>query len=136
MNGLCWYPVDTGMFITGGTDGKVHTWDTNTFSISHSFTLRDASVNAVAMSGVSAAHSLIAVSSTDSNVRLCDLQSAGFAHTLIGHMAEVTTAAWTPFSEFLLVTGSVDQVSGRKGTEGTACRQCRQCSASTTTPAE
>ena len=120
VNSLCWYPVDTGAFLTGGNDGKVHTWDTNSFAITHSFTVREAQVNGVAMSGVSAQHALVAVVSSDHNVRLVDLHSAGFAHTLIGHAAEVTTVAWTPFSEFLLVTGSVDKVSGHSGGRGTA----------------
>ena len=119
INALCWYPVDTGMFMAGGTDGLLHTFDTNTFTSTHHFTLRNASINAVAMSGVSAAHALVAVASSDPHVRLCDLTSGGFAHTLIGHGGEVTTVAWTPFSEFLLVTGSFDRVRhGERGGGG------------------
>lgn len=113
VNSVVWYPVDTGLFVTGGQDGGVHVWDTNSFSVEASFTMRDAAVNCVAMSPLAAAstHSLIAVASTDLNVRLCDVHSGGFAHTLIGHQAEVTCACWTPFSEFILATASVDRVS-------------------------
>ena len=113
VNSVVWYPVDTGMFVSGGQDGGVHVWDTNTFSVEATFTMRDAAVNSVSMSPLAAAstHSLIAVGSTDLNVRLCDVSSGGFAHTLIGHQAEVTCVCWTPFSEFLLATSSVDRVS-------------------------
>jgi WD40 repeat protein len=27
---ICWYPVDTGLFITGSADQDVKVWDTNT----------------------------------------------------------------------------------------------------------
>lgn len=113
VNSVIWYPVDTGMFVSGGQDGGVHIWDTNAFSVEATFTMRDAAVSCVAMSPLAAAttHSLIAVGSTDINVRLCDVNSGGFAHTLIGHQAEVTSVCWTPFSEFILATASVDRVS-------------------------
>ena len=115
VNSVAWYPVDTGMFVSGSQDGGVHVWDTNAFTIEATFTMRDAAVNCVAMSPLAAAstHSLIAVGSTDLNVRLCDVNSGGFAHTLIGHQAEVTSVCWTPFSEFILATASVDRVSCR-----------------------
>ena len=112
VNSCIWYPVDTGLFVTGGQDGGVHVWDTNAFCVEATFSMRDAAVNSVAMSPLAAAstHSLIAVASTDLNVRLCDVNSGGFAHTLIGHAAEVTCVCWTPFSEFILATASVDRV--------------------------
>ena len=118
VNSVLWYPVDTGMFVSGGQDGGVHVWDTNSFAIEATFTMRDAAVNSVAMSSLAAAstHSLIAVGSTDLNVRLCDVTSGGFAHTLIGHQAEVTSVCWTPFSEFILATASVDRVSQQPAT--------------------
>jgi DNA excision repair protein ERCC-8 len=112
VNAVCWYTVDTGLFVSGGHDGGVHLWDTNLFSISHTFRLSGAvSVTSLAMSGVGHLHHLIAVGSSEPTVRLCDVNSGGFAQTLIGHRAEVTTACWTPFSEYVLVTGSVDMVS-------------------------
>ena len=113
VNSVVWYPVDTGMFVSGGQDGGVRVWDTNTFVVEATFTMRDAAVNSVAMSPLAAAstHSLVAVGSTDLNVRLCDVNSGGFAHTLIGHQAEITSVCWTPFSEFILATASVDRVS-------------------------
>lgn len=31
-----WYPFDTGMFISGGVDGRVKVWDTNDFEVKSS----------------------------------------------------------------------------------------------------
>jgi DNA excision repair protein ERCC-8 len=42
-------------------------------------------------------------------MRLCDMKSGAFSHTLIGHKADVWTLAWSPRSEYMLASGSVDQ---------------------------
>ena len=34
-----WYPMDTGLFISGSTDGSVRVWDTNTFTSAGIFDL-------------------------------------------------------------------------------------------------
>ena len=34
-----WYPVDTGMFVSGGMDETVKVWDTNRFEVAGEFKL-------------------------------------------------------------------------------------------------
>ncbi|CAN0494935.1 unnamed protein product, partial [Discosporangium mesarthrocarpum] len=52
--------------------------------------------------------SLVAVGSEETHVRLCDIRSGGFTHTLVGHSESVRACLWSPGSEFLLATGSQD----------------------------
>ena len=103
-----WYPIDTGAFVSGQSDGTVDVWDTNTLTVAHTFNLKE-SVFAVALSPLSA-HTLIAVGNSSTTVRLCDPLTGAFSHALIGHTAGVTAIDWSPESEFSIVTGSIDQV--------------------------
>jgi DNA excision repair protein ERCC-8 len=104
-----WYPYDTGMFVSGGCEGRVCVWDTNAFSVAHSFPMGGV-VHAARMSGVATTHALIAVGSAASpHVRLCDINSGAASHTLLGHSAEVLTVDWCPCNEFMLATGSADK---------------------------
>lgn len=41
-------------------------------------------------------------------VKLCDIVSGGFTHTLSGHRAAVWAAHWSPSNEWQLVTGGCD----------------------------
>lgn len=41
-------------------------------------------------------------------VKLCDIVSGGFTHTLSGHRAAVWAVAWSPASEWQLATGGCD----------------------------
>lgn len=41
-------------------------------------------------------------------VKLCDAASGGFTHSLVGHREPVWAAAWSPTSEWHLVTGACD----------------------------
>ena len=52
-------------------------------------------------------------------VKLCDAASGGFTHTLVGHREAVWAAAWSPISEWHLVTGACD---------GQVCRHAHCCS--------
>jgi DNA excision repair protein ERCC-8 len=54
-----WYPYDTGLFISGSMDGQVTVWDTNTFTVAHTFKLNGIA-HAARMSPVATTHSLIA----------------------------------------------------------------------------
>ncbi len=98
-----WYPLDTGLFVSGSTDGAVRVWDTNTFTNAGAFDL-GVKVHALAMSAVMRTHALVAVGTDDRRVRLCDLKSGGSSHLLTGHAEAVTTVAWSPTQEHLLAT--------------------------------
>ena len=54
-----WYPVDTGMFLTGGYEGRVTVWDTETFKPATAFE-RQSRVHTVAMSPIAVRHSVVA----------------------------------------------------------------------------
>ncbi|XP_050884888.1 WD repeat-containing protein ATCSA-1 isoform X2 [Lathyrus oleraceus] len=61
-----------------------------------------------AMSTLSTSHMLIAAGTEDVQVRLCDIASGAFAHTLSGHRDGVMTVEWSASSEWVLITGGCD----------------------------
>ncbi|CAH9144911.1 unnamed protein product [Cuscuta epithymum] len=65
-------------------------------------------VNKTAMSSVATSHMLIAAATEDVQVRLCDIASGAFAHTLSGHHDGVMSAEWSVSSEWVLITGGCD----------------------------
>ncbi|KAI5067083.1 hypothetical protein GOP47_0017611 [Adiantum capillus-veneris] len=75
-----WYPIDTGIFVTGSFDNFVNVWDTNTAQFS----------------------------SEDTKIRLCDIGSGAFTHTLTGHRDSVWAVQWSTKSEWVLVSGGCD----------------------------
>ncbi|KAE9458784.1 hypothetical protein C3L33_09307, partial [Rhododendron williamsianum] len=79
-----WYPVDTGLFITGSYDHHINVWDTNTTQGVINFKL-PGKVYTTAMSSLATSHMLIAAGTEDVQVRLCDIASGAFSHTLSGH---------------------------------------------------
>jgi len=103
-----WYPFDTGMFVTSGMEGRVAVWDTNSFQVAHTFNMQTP-VHAARMSPVATTHALIATGTTSPNVRLCDMNSGAYSHTLLGHTAEVISVEWSPTHEYTLVTGGSDR---------------------------
>jgi len=57
------------------------------------------------MSPIATKHSLIAVASKSSTVKLVDLKSGSASHTLKGHSTSVFTVKWSPYNEFIVATG-------------------------------
>ncbi|KAJ9186832.1 hypothetical protein P3X46_002361 [Hevea brasiliensis] len=102
-----WYPVDTGLFITGSYDHYIKVWDTNTTQAVVNFKM-PGKVYRTAMSPLATSHMLIAAGTEDVQVRLCDIASGAFAHTLSGHRDGVMTVEWSTSSEFVLITGGCD----------------------------
>ncbi|WVZ68109.1 hypothetical protein U9M48_017093 [Paspalum notatum var. saurae] len=79
-----WYPVDTGLFVTASFDQYVKVWDTNSTQVVMEFKM-PGKVYTAAMSPIATTHMLIATGSADVQVRLCDIASGAFTHTLSGH---------------------------------------------------
>lgn len=102
-----WYPVDTGLFITGSFDHYVKVWDTNTTQVVMDFKM-PGKVYGTAMSSVASTHMLIAAGSEDVQVRLCDIASGAFTHTLSGHRDGIMSLEWSASSEYILMTGGCD----------------------------
>ncbi|XP_057504158.1 WD repeat-containing protein ATCSA-1-like [Actinidia eriantha] len=102
-----WYPIDTGLFITGSYDHHINIWDTNTTQMVMNFKM-PGKVYRTAMSSLATSHMLIASGTEDVQVRLCDIASGAFSHTLSGHRDGVMTVEWSTSSEWVLVTGGCD----------------------------
>ncbi|KAL6527342.1 WD repeat-containing protein ATCSA-1 [Orobanche gracilis] len=102
-----WYPIDTGLFITGSYDHHINVWDTNTMQVVMNFKM-PGKVYRNSMSSVARSHMLIAAGTEDVQVRLCDIASGAFAHTLSGHRDGVMSVQWSTSSEWVLVTGGCD----------------------------
>lgn len=55
-----------------------------------------------------AAHALVATAAGAPYIRLCDLKSGGFTHSLAGHHGKVITIRWSPRKEYVLASGGTD----------------------------
>ncbi|KAK6939723.1 WD40 repeat [Dillenia turbinata] len=99
-----WYPIDTGVFITGSYDHFINVWDTNITQVIVNFKM-PGKVYRTAMSSLTMSHMLIAAGTEDVQVRLCDIASGAFAHTLSDGMM---TVEWSTSSEWVLMTGGCD----------------------------
>eukprot|EP00878_Enallax_costatus_P021271 GHUV01022514.1.p1 GENE.GHUV01022514.1~~GHUV01022514.1.p1 ORF type:complete len:430 (+),score=57.87 GHUV01022514.1:30-1319(+) len=101
---ICWYPVDTGLFVTGSADQHVKVWDTNMLEVACDFECPD-KVHSVAMSSFATSHALIAVATKNPLVQLADVVSGGFTHTLTGHRTAVWSVCWSPANGYHIYTG-------------------------------
>ncbi|KAI4389492.1 hypothetical protein MLD38_001714 [Melastoma candidum] len=102
-----WYPIDTGLFVTGSYDHLIKVWDTNTTQAVMNFKM-PGKVYSTSMSSLATSHMLIAAGTEDVQVRLCDVASGAFSHTLSGHRDGVMTVQWSTSSEWVLLTGGCD----------------------------
>ncbi|KAF9409296.1 DNA excision repair protein ERCC-8 [Podila epigama] len=99
-----WYPFDNGMFTTSSYDSSIKVWDTNTMEVGGKIKM-DFYSHALSSK---ATHGLVATASADPRIRLCDLKSGAFTHSLPGHRGTVLAVEWSPRHEFLLASGSTD----------------------------
>eukprot|EP00736_Rhodelphis_marinus_P003662 Rmarinus@m.21955 len=102
-----WYPSDTGMFYSSSMDKTVKVWDTNHLHAVATFPL-DSRALCACMSPIAQRHSLIAVGTADSAIRLCDLRTATFSHSLIGHRGAIQALAWSTSDENCLASGCIN----------------------------
>ena len=98
-----WYPVDTGLFVTGSYDHHVNVWDTNTTQVVANFKM-PGKVYRTAMSSLATSHMLIAVGTEDVQVRLCDVASGALSHTLSGHRGMYCILMLSLFFFFFFLT--------------------------------
>lgn len=104
---VAWNPQDTGLFVTGSFDQRVCVWDTNALVMVHAFRFE----SDIKVAKISPVHpnSLVAVGTGGGpEVSLCDLRLGETAQVLAGHSSSVTALAWSPGSEYTLVSGASD----------------------------
>ncbi|KAK2179272.1 hypothetical protein NP493_500g00000 [Ridgeia piscesae] len=102
-----WYPLDTGMFISSGTDKHLKVWDTNSLTTADEYEFSGV-VYSHDVSSIATKHCLIAVGYLGNSVRLLDLRCGSSIHTLKGHRSSVLSVQWSTRNEYLLATGSQD----------------------------
>ncbi|KAK9710058.1 hypothetical protein K7432_008659 [Basidiobolus ranarum] len=106
ISGINWYPFDTGLFTTSSFDKTIRVWDTNSMKEVCDFEL-NGKVYSHDMSPVGN-HCLISAAASEPFIRLCDLRSGAFTHSLTGHKGSVITTRWSPRDEYLLASGGAD----------------------------
>ncbi|ESO92598.1 hypothetical protein LOTGIDRAFT_233046 [Lottia gigantea] len=102
-----WYPLDTGLFTTSGTDKELKVWDTNKLLPADSYSF-EGIIYSHHMSPVSTKHSLIAVGCEKSTIKLIDLRAGSYSQMLKGHKSAVLCVKWSTRDEFILASGSSD----------------------------
>ncbi|TPX58508.1 hypothetical protein PhCBS80983_g03101 [Powellomyces hirtus] len=107
VTGIHWFPTDTGLFTTGSMDGSIKVWDTNVMESACVFDIEQ-HVYDHDISKIAQTHNLIAAGTEDQNVRLCDMRTGAFTHSLRGHRAAVLAVKWSPKDEFIVASGSAD----------------------------
>uniref|UniRef100_A0A2C9KEL2 DNA excision repair protein ERCC-8 n=1 Tax=Biomphalaria glabrata TaxID=6526 RepID=A0A2C9KEL2_BIOGL len=103
-----WYPLDTGIFTSSGTDRLLKIWDTNTLKTAEEYNFSGV-VHCHQMSSIATKHNLIAIGTDSSIVKLVDPRAGSATHSLRGHKdGGVRAVSWSNKDEFLLATGGVD----------------------------
>ena len=121
-----WYPTDTGVFLSGSSDGTILVWDTNQMkpvlrvlpfagddnidgdisNASSSATWISANLRTT---GGADYHSLLVAGSWNHpQVKLIDIRSGASSHHLVGHQAGVSCVQWSPTNSHILASGSLD----------------------------
>ena len=107
-----WHPADTGAFVTASAQGSVSVWDTDAMR---------SVVNYQPLSSIYCMHlspllgrsqNIAAVGAklgdNSTGVKLVDLQSGATSHSLVGHQGGITAVQWSPVSDVVLASGSID----------------------------
>jgi DNA excision repair protein ERCC-8 len=107
ISGLCWYPLDSGMFFTCSIDNTVNVWDTNSANVIRIFDI-EASIYSIDVSRCALNHTLISAAAEDQMVHLCDIRTGKSIWQLKGHTARVLETKWSPGQQYTLASGSED----------------------------
>jgi DNA excision repair protein ERCC-8 len=123
-----WYPVDTGVFVSADSCGKILLWDTNQFV--PVLSLNSLHVDHHGSFGVYSldlpkrlnSHVLLAIGGSGTGkeiggdrvqidekmIYLCDIRSGSITHSLIGHSGGINCLQWSPTYDYILASGSSD----------------------------
>lgn len=104
IDGVQWYPQDTGMFLTLSSDRTVRVWDTNEMEVAECFGFKDDTYSFHLSKARK--HSLIAVGCHDKSVYLVDMKSGSKSHTIKGHNGFVYCVKWSPRNRNILISAS------------------------------
>jgi len=104
-----WYPVDTGAFTSASAEGSILVWDTHAMEP----VIRWNPLPSISCMDLSTSQgrsdSLLAVGSVDDSfVRLVDIRSGAASHSLVGHEEGITCVKWSPASDVVVASGSLD----------------------------
>ncbi|GFS15024.1 DNA excision repair protein ERCC-8 [Elysia marginata] len=100
-----WYPLDTGIFTSSGTDRILKIWDANRLQTAEEYSFSGI-VHCHHMSPVATKHNLVAVGTDSSVVKLVDPRAGSATHCLRGHReGAVRAVRWSNKNEFILATG-------------------------------
>ncbi|KAK3797404.1 hypothetical protein RRG08_055601 [Elysia crispata] len=103
-----WYPLDTGIFTSSGTDRILKIWDANRLQTAEEYSFSGI-VHCHHMSPVATKHTLVAVGTDSSVVKLVDPRAGSATHCLRGHReGAVRAVRWSNTDEFILATGGID----------------------------
>ena len=108
VHSVCWYPHDSGMFVSGGADQMVKVWDSNALEAVLTFNLEGAVYETRMSPSAASTHNLVAIAGDMNHVTLGDIGTGTATHILTGHTAPVWSCAWSGRSEWELVSGSSD----------------------------
>ncbi|OAD02295.1 hypothetical protein MUCCIDRAFT_111665 [Mucor lusitanicus CBS 277.49] len=104
---VSWFPFDTGMFVTSSYDTTIKRPSLSFVQPAYVFDM-ESRVNCQAMSPI-ASHSLVASAASEPRIRLCDLNSGAFTHSLTGHSGSVLACTWSMNREYILYSGGDDR---------------------------
>ncbi|BFY99251.1 hypothetical protein BsWGS_02291 [Bradybaena similaris] len=103
-----WYPLDTGIFTSSGTDRVLKIWDANLLKTAEEYEFSGI-VHCHHMSPIATKHNFIAVGTDSSVVKLVDPRAGSAIHSLRGHKeGAVRAVQWSNRDEFILATGGID----------------------------
>jgi DNA excision repair protein ERCC-8 len=92
--------------MTGSFDKRACVWDTNELVMVHAYRF-DSEVKVVKISPVHP-QSMAAIGTGESQVSLCDLRLGNVVQSLSGHTSAITALAWSPGSEYSILSGAAD----------------------------
>jgi DNA excision repair protein ERCC-8 len=123
-----WYPIDNGCFISGGHDGVVKIWATESTQMMKEVKCAQHVYCAkMPPAKVGGSHCLIAVATNEGETQLIDIRAGCAIQRLGGHDGGVWSLDWSPTNEFMLATGGKDgavRVFDIRQHGDSACRAC------------